>query len=466
MVLEPEEIPYGELTGDLFREERTQKVIPFLGAGVSTSARTAPADDNAVQKKDPRIAEALACLQHQSQEQENVVTDGDPPLILDETTLLYAEIALEMAFLIQGMRNSPQQIRDSELLDRLSDDTYPPTASELVDWLSASVSFGSFEGVLARVSSRLRRTLDDNYRRSLLKLLRSLAGVAGVAPASLPAASAFFEAVRHRETLLDRLAQILRNKTTPTPAHALLARAASWHLAASRKRGERALPGGTGHYLIMTTNYDCLMEQSLEVPFVVLTLGLKDSLVRARFGNLSSDLQAAYEAANPPRSPRAFSLEPPSPDVLVQLGAVPRLAVVYKVHGCISDWMDRGSGPPRDSIVISDNDYVTNISRFSDNDGVIPACVSDILSSKERPYFLFMGYSLRDWNVRGMLRAVRTKRAGVGREDDDYGDYSVIRNFGQLEHAFFLKHNIRIIHEDLTCFSTNIDKLATERYGA
>jgi hypothetical protein len=415
-----------------------------------------------VSTQDPRIADALTRLRQPGSQFPG--EDGGARPTLDQTTQLYAEIALEMAFLIQRMRDAPQPIRDAELLDRLSDDLYPPTASDLVEWLSTSVSFGSFEDVLARVSSRLRRTLDDEYRLSLLKLLRSLAGVVGVEQASLPVASAFFEAVRFRDTLLDRLAQILRNKKTPTPSHALLARAATWHLAAARARGDRALQTGAGHYLVMTTNYDCLMEQALQVPFVVLTLGMKDSLVRARFGNLPPDLKAAYEAANPARSARAFSLEPPAPDAVAE-AAAPRLAIVYKVHGCISEWTDPDPQLKRDSIVISDNDYVTNISRFSDNDGVIPACVSDILSSTERPYFLFMGYSLRDWNIRGMLRAVRTKRAGTGREDEDYGDYSVVRSFGQLEQAFFFKHNIRIINEDLTSFSRNIDRLATERYG-
>jgi len=87
-----------------------------------------------------------------------------------------------------------------------------------------------------------------------------------------------------------------------------------------------------------------------------------------------------------------------------------------------------------DSIVISDNDYVTNISRFSDNDGVIPACVTEILSSAERPYFLFMGYSLRDWNVarhaprgRSNTRRCRTRTRTTR--------LHVVRSFGRLEEA-------------------------------
>ena len=177
----------------------------------------------------------------------------------------------------------------------------------------------------------------------------------------------------------------------------------------------------------------------------------------------------AFALANPPRSPRLFSLEPPIPGADSALQPGVGLAVIYKVHGCIQEWLTADPSNQHDSIVISDKDYVVNISRLSAIDGVIPACVRALLSGAgtTKPYILFLGYSLRDWNVRAMLRAIRTKRAGAGNElYDDYGDYTVIRSFGKIDEAFFLQNKIRIIHEDLTYFSNRVVQIAQGLYVA
>ena len=139
------------------------------------------------------------------------------------------------------------------------------------------------------------------------------------------------------------------------------------------------------------------------------------------------------------------------------------MAIVYKIHGCIVEWKDPQG--PRDTIVISDNDYVANISRFSLNEGVIPLCVSTILKGPQQPYFLFLGYSLSDWNIRGMLRAIRAKRAGKGNEELDYGDCTVVRNFTLIDETFFTQNKIRIIHEDLKTFTPTVESNREARYG-
>jgi hypothetical protein len=218
----------------------------------------------------------------------------------------------------------------------------------------------------------------------------------------------------------------------------------------------------------MTTNYDCLMETALQVPYVVLSMSMTDFYTRPRFGNLPDEVRKAFERANPPSSANRFALARPVPnefdsDEVVKAAAKVRMAIVYKVHGCIVEW--KGPQDPRDTIVISDNDYVANISRFSHNDGVIPLCVSDILKGQQLPYFLFLGYSLSDWNIRGMLRAIRTKRAGEGNEEQDYGDYTVVRNFTLIDETFFTQNKIRIIHEDLKNFTPAMESGRGARYG-
>lgn len=458
MIVTGDEIPHEELASDLVTEERVQRIVPFLGAGVSISARTSR-DDPAPPCQDPRIAKAMACLKEDGQQHRDA--EGNARVTLDSATQLYAETALELAFLIQQMRDDAAQRPADDIFDQLRNDEYPPSASELIEFLSRRAKYVSFEEVLSRISKRLRRGIDPAYQDAMLVLLRLIAGLVGASSAPLSSISAFFDAVRGRRTLLDRLAEILENKRIPTPTHHLIARAAKWHLASSRNRRATELGEATGHYLIITTNYDELMEIALEaaaVPYVVITMSLKDFLIRARFANLPAESQRLFEDVNPPRPAKAFTLERPASF------SSQRLAIVYKVHGCIREWMKTPPESKTDTIVISDNDYVLNISRFSHNDGVIPACVGDILQRDDKPYFLFLGYSLSDWNIRGMLRAIRTKRAGEGNEDNDYGDFTVVRKFNKLDEAFFLQNKIRIAQQDLKDFSSALNRSIDEHY--
>lgn len=478
MILEPEDVPYADLTRDLFEEKPAQRTIPFLGAGVSISQKGgAPRDARRERDRDPRITEALARLTEAGASHPDA--SGTPRPTLDDTTRLFAESALEMAFLMQHMRDAGSSRPDSRILERLKQDEYPPSASELSEWLSWKASYVSFDDVLGRVAERLSRRVEAPYRQMMLDVLRALTAVAGVSPAPLSLLSAYVEELRPRENVLDELGEILENKITATKTHHLVSDTARWHLGVKRlKDGGRALPAGTGHYLIMTTNYDCLMEHALtpddparRVPFVVLSMNQDDYRIRARFGNMPAEVVHAYEDANPPRPPRRFDLKPPTRSLLpdeADAVAFGRLAVIYKVHGCIHEWVRRERGPDEDvkkydSIVISDKDYVVNISRLSDNDGVIPACVSDLLSASQKPACLFLGYSLRDWNVRAMLMAIRAKRGGV--EHQDYGDFAVVRNFGKIDAAFYKQNKIRIIHEDLNTFTDKVWETARDLYA-
>ena len=127
------------------------------------------------------------------------------------------------------------------------------------------------------MAGRLSRTVDESYRTAMLDMLRTLATLAGVAPAPLALISAYFEEVRRRRTLIDDLGGIFANKTTPTQTHHLVARAARWHLGERARKDQRPVRGGKGHYLIVTTNYDCLMEHALDVPYVVLSMSHTDT---------------------------------------------------------------------------------------------------------------------------------------------------------------------------------------------
>ena len=70
---------------------------------------------------------------------------------------------------------------------------------------------------------------------------------------------------------------------------------------------------------------------------------------------------------------------------------------VFKIHGDLSQ---------RDSIVITDEDYITFVQRMGDKDGTHPVPFSVRYHMKRWPT-LFLGYSLRDFNLRLLFRTLR-----------------------------------------------------------
>jgi hypothetical protein len=415
-----------------------QEIIPFLGAGVSLSARQDEQHhDQQTFLKNPQVEQAVDLLG------------------LTGNAERFLETAAEVALLIQEVQNPASSGVTVPLLRRLVEAPYPPSAAELVQLLSEQSSYRArYSDLVGRLTAKLGKQGDEGFQVQALELLRLVATIVGIPSASLSSISAYYEAVTPRTRLLVLLSSIFANKNTPSPTHRLLAEFARWHL----RTDDRGHDPAVGHYLIVTTNYDCLMELALKdanLPFVVLTMDLQDFKVHARFaGSLSLEQIEEYRGRNPDRYPNFFTLDLPSTDGhdLEDASSIesltPRLVILYKIHGCLYNESNLTS--KRDSIIISDNDYVLSISRMSAIEGIIPACVSDIWRDKP---FLFLGYSLSDWNVRGILKAVHQKRGG---EDKDYGDYTVVRSLTLADEAFFNQNQIRILQTTLAQFSETL----------
>lgn len=149
-----------------------------------------------------------------------------------------------------------------------------------------------------------------------------------------------------RNSLVDVLLTQLRKGRKPSPALQLLAK----------------LP----FTIIVTTNYDQLLESAL------------------RAGGKQPDI-VVY---NPDG-------KEPTPDVRDDPSA--ERPLVFKMHGDL----DKGS-----SIVITDEDYIIFVQRMSDKDTLHPVPLSVRFRMKGWPT-LFLGYSLRDYNLRLLFRTLR-----------------------------------------------------------
>jgi SIR2-like domain len=143
------------------------------------------------------------------------------------------------------------------------------------------------------------------------------------------------------------------------------------------------------HYqLIVTTNYDDVLEKALTAegePFDVVTyLDEKGCFVHWPHGGAATEIE--------PGTANEYT-------VAMSEGDDDRLerTVVMKIHGAL----DRGN-PRGDSFVITEDDYIDYLTR-ADISRIVPV---NLVGKLKNSHLLFLGYSLRDWNLRVILHRV------------------------------------------------------------
>ena len=139
--------------------------------------------------------------------------------------------------------------------------------------------------------------------------------------------------------------------------------------------------------LFITTNYDDLLEKALapRQPHLIVDHGSQGLWVTAA-GKVPEQV--------PPTGDRIYAL---LNDEKTQLPSRP---VLFKMHGSVDK-----ADPNNDCYLITEEDYVDFLGR--DSGYYVPPYVSALMQGKD---FLFLGYSLADWNVRVILRKL-LKRA-------------------------------------------------------
>lgn len=177
--------------------------------------------------------------------------------------------------------------------------------------------------------------------------------------------------------LYDELHALFDADYPPTPLHAFFARLPE----ALRTRGyPRASDPLRRRLLVVTTNYDDLQERAFEaagVPYHLVT----------------------YEADGPHkglflhRSPAGAEEWIERPNEYKGLFADEQ-PIVLKIHGTV----DRLRGE-RDSYVITEDHYIEYLTR-TDAAALIPAPLPALLKNC---HLLFLGYGLKDWNLRVIL---------------------------------------------------------------
>ena len=176
--------------------------------------------------------------------------------------------------------------------------------------------------------------------------------------------SAFYVEAIERKSLTDQLHRLFDQDFAPCEIHKYLA--------------EIPTP-----LLIVTTNYDDLTERAFAAA--------------GREYDLVVHANDCLEVAGSVLWWKAGATEPePVPPAKLFID-LKKATVIYKMHGTV----DRRS--KWDNYVITEDDYVDFLSRMTGGKAV-PALFMKAFHDR---HFLFLGYGLRDWNLRVVLRNLR-----------------------------------------------------------
>jgi hypothetical protein len=187
------------------------------------------------------------------------------------------------------------------------------------------------------------------------------------------------------------------------------------------------LAGFPSVQLYVTTNYDDLLETALarRSPWVVVDRQ-EAGIVWCRAPNGSS----AKVKANNLRSVIRDSNNP----------------IILKLHGSLAE-----KDANDDSFLITEDQYVRFLGR--PNNGQVPPMLFDKMAVRS---FLFLGYRLRDWNVRVLLRRLDDSRTAR------IESWAIVKNVNDAERAVWKRRNVELCDIDLAAFVQRL-KLALDK---
>lgn len=152
---------------------------------------------------------------------------------------------------------------------------------------------------------------------------------------------------------------------------------------------------GLGRNLLVDLLRSQLTEGRRPSPLLIMLAKLPFTIIVTT--NYDHLLESALRGQG--KEPDIFLYNPdskePTPDA--KSDPTPQRPLVFKMHGDI----DKGS-----SIVITDEDYITFVQRMSDKEAMHPVPQTVRYRMKQWPT-LFVGYSLRDYNLRLLFRTLR-----------------------------------------------------------
>ena len=228
--------------------------------------------------------------------------------------------------------------------------------------------------------------------------------------------------------LYEELHQLFDADYPPTELHTFLAELPSV---------QREVLETVQYQLIVTTNYDDALERAFRAagePFDVVTY-VAEGDHRGKF------LHWPHE-----EEPRLIERPNEYTDI-----ALSERTVILKMHGAI----DRRDAD-RDSYVITEDHYIDYLTR-TDISNLVPV----LLAAKLRKsHFLFLGYSMRDWNLRVILHRI------WGEQRLSYKSWAIQLEPEPIEQEFWNKRGVDILRVSLEEYVENLRSEIRKPLGA
>ncbi len=253
----------------------------------------------------------------------------------------------------------------------------------------------------------------------------------------------------------------LKGKGAPTRIHDLLAKALKGHIP-----GEAKLPP----LLIVTTNYDDVLERALErenVQFDVLAYHRKNSESESSYRHwfkakwnpdavTKSDEREQQRAKNPDswihNDLVVRTSDPKNANLVDQYQCLPiqnhsdlTHTIILKIHGDLNP-----DSADESTFVITERDYIQFLAQMNP-ESPVPKQLHPCLSNKR---FLFMGYSLGDWNMQVLLHLLKMESRR------DIKHWSVMKSIRSVDKLLWAKgENVRFLIADLDKFAAKMGAL-------
>lgn len=225
--------------------------------------------------------------------------------------------------------------------------------------------------------------------------------------ATLPRVAQYIAVMKGSGPLYDGLHELLEADLAPTPLHRFFA-------SLPPLLRERGAP----HQLLVTTSYDTALERAFEEAgetFDVVSY-LAAGRNRGRFCHITPDGTGRL-IEEPNTYATELSLE--------------RNTVILKLHGQV----ERTPARAWESFVVTEDDYIDYLAH-TDVAAAVPVSLAATL---RRSHFLFLGYTMADWNLRVVLHRL------WGDQPLSYRSWAVQPEPKPLEREFWRRRDVEVV---------------------
>jgi hypothetical protein len=247
----------------------------------------------------------------------------------------------------------------------------------------------------------------------------------------LPRVSQYVTLKEGSVTLYDSLRELFDNDFAPNSLHTFFAGLPS---ALVNKGLLKTNDSVLRRFLIVTTNYDDVLEKTF------LAAQQPCHVVTYFTGDAQSEYRGRFLHYPPGGDSKIVDADPEGyKDLLMD-----DYPIILKIHGAI----DRKQST-KDSFVITEQHYTEYLTR-TDIEQLLPEPIPAKLMNSR---ILFLGYSLRDWNLRVILHRIQSV------QQHTYRNWAIQLQVDELEELFWEQHRVDILKEGLKLYIARLKEM-------